>query len=406
MEVKIYSKTGCSYCVKAKEWFKTNKISFEEIVLDDYNERQEFYQRVSNGKQVTSVPQIFIDDKHIGGYTDLLNQEQIILKKEFGGLEEPSITYKPFRYEWAHIIAQEHEKLHWIADEVSLEDDLQDWKSGKLEKGEKEFIMSILTLFTQSDVNVGANYIDYYLKIFKNNEIRKMLSSFVAREHIHMESYDLLQSTLGVPESEYIAFLEIEEARQKHDFMLDIDIHTKEGKGLSIAKSVVNEGLVLFSSFAMIINFQRFGKMKGFGKISEFSLRDENQHALGMAKLFRTYCNENPKIINDEFKKKIYKMFRTAIKLEDAFIERAYSFYSPEGLTEEEMKLYIRYMADRRLIQLGLKSNYKVKDNPLTWLDWVLNGVDHSNFFEQRVSEYTVAGLAGNFNYDFLEETA
>ena len=65
MQVKIYSKSGCSYCKKAKEWFQTNRIPYEETVLDDYQERQEFYQRVSNGVQVTSVPQIFIDDKHV-----------------------------------------------------------------------------------------------------------------------------------------------------------------------------------------------------------------------------------------------------------------------------------------------------------------------------------------------------
>jgi len=405
MEVKIYSKTGCSYCVKAKEWFKTNRIAFEEIVLDDYNERQEFYQRVSNGKQVTSVPQIFIDDKHIGTYTELLQQEQIILKKEFGGLEEPSITYKPFRYPWAVEIAQNHEKIHWIADEVSLEDDVHEWKSNKLSQGEKDFIRSVLTLFVQSDVNVGENYINYYLKVFKNNEIRKMLTSFASREYIHQESYSLFNDTMGFPESEYSAFLEIEEMREKHDFMLDIDIHTKEGKGLSIAKSVINEGLVLFSSFAMLLNFQRFGKLKGFGKINEFSIRDETCHALGMAKLFRTYCAENPKIVNDEFKKKIYKMVRTAVKLEDAFIERAYGFYSPEGLSEEEVKLYIRYMADRRLIQLGLKSNFKVKENPLSWLDWILSNVSHDNFFEARVASYEVGGLTGSHNYSFVEET-
>ena len=406
MQVKIYSKSGCSYCKKAKEWFQTNRIPYEETVLDDYQERQDFYQRVSNGVQVTSVPQIFIDDKHVGTYTDLLNQEHIILKNKFGGLEESSITYKPFRYPWAVEMAQNHEKIHWIPDEVSLEDDVHDWKSNKLSDGEKEFIRSVLTLFVQSDVNVGENYINYYLKIFKNNEIRKMLSSFAAREFIHQEAYALFNDTIGFPESEYSAFLEIEEMREKHDFMLDIDIHSKEGKGLSIAKSVINEGLVLFSSFAMLLNFQRDGKLKGFGKVNEWSLRDENLHALGMAKLFRTYCNENPRVVNDEFKKKIYSMVRTAIKLEDEFIERAFSFFSPEGLTKEEMKLYIRFMADRRLIQLGLKSNFRVKDNPLTWIDHIVNAPDHTNFFENRVSEYSVGGLQGSFNYNFIEETA
>ena len=113
MEIKIYSKTGCTYCKKAKEWFEANQMEYTEIVLDDDQERMDFYQRISNGTQVNSVPQIFIDDKHIGTYTDLIRQEDLILKKVFGGLEVPSVTYKPFRYDWAVEMAQNHEKIHW-----------------------------------------------------------------------------------------------------------------------------------------------------------------------------------------------------------------------------------------------------------------------------------------------------
>ena len=83
MEIKIYSKTGCSYCQKAKEWFMNNALEYTEIVLDDDQERIDFYQRISNGMQVNTVPQIFIDDKHIGTYTDLISQEDLILKKAF-----------------------------------------------------------------------------------------------------------------------------------------------------------------------------------------------------------------------------------------------------------------------------------------------------------------------------------
>ena len=72
------------------------------------------------------------------------------------------------------------------------------------------------------------------------------------------------------------------------------------------------------------------------------------------------------------------------------FIKRIYS--------SEEVKKYIRYITDRRLLQLGLKTSFKVKDNPLPWLEWILNGADHTNFFENRVTEYEVAGLSGSWN--------
>ena len=63
-------------------------------------------------------------------------------------------------------------------------------------------------------------------------------------------------------------------------------------------------------------------------------------------------------------------------------------------------------LADRRLIQIGLKGNYRVKEDPLSWIDYIVNTPDHTNFFEGRVSEYSVAGMTGNFSYDFVEETA
>ena len=91
-------------------------------------------------------------------------------------------------------------------------------------------------------------------------------------------------------------------------------------------------------------------------------------------------------------------MSRKAVKLEDKFIELAYDFGEIEGLPKEEVKEYVRYITDRRLLQLGLKPNYGVKDNPLKWLEWVLNGADHTNFFENRVTEYEVAGLSGDWN--------
>ena len=103
------------------------------------------------------------------------------------------------------------------------------------------------------------------------------------------------------------------------------------------------------------------------------------------------------KEIND-FKKEIYGMAKDIVKLEDKFIELAYEMGDIEGLTKDEVKTYIRYITDRRLLQLGLKTNFKVKNNPLPWLEWILNGADHTNFFENRVTEYEVAGLTGSWD--------
>jgi ribonucleoside-diphosphate reductase beta chain len=351
-----------------------------------------------------SVPQIFIDDKLIGTYDNLMEVADTIVKKTGGGLMEFSETYKPFYYPWAVELTTKHESMHWIEDEVDLSEDVSDWKGNKITKTEKEYITNILRLFTQSDVAVGQNYYDVFIPKFKNNEVRNMLGSFAAREGIHQRAYALLNETLGLPDSEYHAFLEYKEMNDKVNFMMENDSNTLTGTGLALAKMVFNEGVSLFASFVMLLNFQRFGKMKGMGKIVEWSIRDESMHVEGNARLFKAFCNEHSRIVDDEFKSEIYKMAKQSVKLEDKFIDLAYENGKIEGLNADEVKQYIRYITDRRLLQLGLKPNFKVKDNPLPWLEWILNGADHTNFFEGRVTEYEVAGLTGTWQQAYEEK--
>ena len=312
---------------------------------------------------------------------------------------EESKAYKPFAYPWAVELTKKHEEIHWVEDEAELSEDVQDWRT-KLSDQEKDFIENILRLFTQSDVQVGANYHDFLIPKMKNNEVRNMLTSFANREGVHQRAYALLNDTLGLPEEDFHKFIEFKEMSDKLDFMANSNITTLTGLALALAQSVFNEGMSLFASFVMLLNFQRFGKMKGMGTIVEWSIRDETMHVQGNAKLFRTLCDEHPRIVNDELKSKIYQMARNGVELEDKFIELAYKDNEVEGLKEEEVKAYIRHIADRRLLQLGLKAKFKAKDNPLPWLDWVLNGVSHDNFFEKRVTEYSVAGMEGEWGWD------
>jgi glutaredoxin 3 len=402
MKVEIYSKSHCPFCDKAKSWFKQHGYEYTEYKLDNEEERLAFYQRVPNAR---SVPQIFIDDKLIGTWDQFNAISEQFVKKRSGGLMEFSETYKPFHYPWAVEITTRHEKVHWIEDELDLSEDVADWKSGKMSAIEKEYVTNILRLFTQSDVAVGQNYFDQFIPKFKNNEVRNMLGSFATREGIHQRAYALLNETLGLSDAEYHAFLEYQEMTDKLDFMMDSDPNTVRGLGLSLAKSVFNEGVALFASFVMLLNFQRFGKMKGMGKVVEWSIRDESIHVEGVSKLFKAYCAEHPRIVDDAFKADIYEMARIAVKLEDKFVELAYKMGEIEGLDMSEVKTYIRYITDRRLLQLGLKTNFKVKENPLPWLEWVLNGADHTNFFENRVTEYEVAGLTGKWD-DVYEAVA
>lgn len=319
-------------------------------------------------------------------------------------LLSPNVTYKPFFAPWAVEYAIKSEKAHWGEWEAKLQDDLAQWQGGKLTPQEKNHITQILRLFTQSDVAVGTNYLEHYIQKFKNNEIRAMLTSFANREFVHQRSYALLNDTLGLPEEEYSAFLKYKQMSEKIDYMSQIDTNSHAGLAKAIARSVMNEGMSLFSAFAMLLNYQRFGKMKGMCEIVEWSVRDESMHCEGMVKLFREFCNEHPRIVTDEFKKDIYEMFRQGVALEDAVIDAAFELGEIQGLTAAEVKKYVRYIADRRLIQLGLKGNWKVKENPLEWLDWIIAGDSFKNFFEGVVTDYNAAGMEGDWGWGATEE--
>ena len=130
-------------------------------------------------------------------------------------LLDQSPAYKPFANPSFVNQAIEHDKLAWGEWECDLNEDVAQWKSGKISSSEKNFITQILRLFTQSDVIVGGSYVDVFLPRIKNNEARMMMLSFAQRETIHMRSYALLNDTLGFPESEYTAFLEYEAMADK-----------------------------------------------------------------------------------------------------------------------------------------------------------------------------------------------
>jgi ribonucleoside-diphosphate reductase beta chain len=141
--------------------------------------------------------------------------------------------------------------------------------------------------------------------------------------------------------------------------------------------------------------------MKGMGQIVSWSVRDETLHTQSIIRLFRTFVAENPEIWNEDLERELYKACETIVTHEDAFIDLAFELGPVEGLEAAEVKRYIRYIADRRLSQLGLQPIYRTEKNPLPWLDAILNGVEHTNFFENRATEYSKAATRGTWEDAF-----
>lgn len=309
--------------------------------------------------------------------------------------------YKPFAYPWAYDAWLMQQRIHWLPEEVPLADDVRDWKKN-LAPSEKNLLTQIFRFFTQADIEVNNCYMKHYSQTFKPTEVQMMLSAFSNMETVHIAAYSHLLDTIGMPEAEYHAFMKYKEMKDKYDYMQQFGMETKLDIATTMAVfGAFTEGLQLFASFAILLNFPRWGKMKGMGQIVTWSARDETLHTNSIIRLFKTFCEENPEVNTEELRQRLYVACNTIVTHEDAFIDLAFGMGEVHGLNPNDVKSYIRFIADRRLSQLGLQTMYQIDKNPLPWLDDMLNGVEHANFFENRVTEYTKAATQGTWDDAF-----
>ncbi|MEP1422074.1 MAG: ribonucleotide-diphosphate reductase subunit beta [Erythrobacter sp.] len=312
-------------------------------------------------------------------------------------LLEARNTYKPFQYPWAYEFWKRQQQIHWMPEEVPLGEDCRDWAQNITEH-ERNLLTQIFRFFTQADVEVQDCYHDKYGRVFKPTEIKMMLAAFSNMETVHIAAYSHLLDTIGMPESEYSAFLDYEEMADKHNYMNQFSVDTDEDIARTLAMfGGFTEGLQLFASFAMLMNFPRHNKMKGMGQIVSWSVRDETLHCEGIIKMFHTFCEERD-CLTKSVKEDIIDICQKTVRLEDAFIDLAFEMGPVEGMTAKDIKKYIRYIADWRLGQLKLQPIYMIDEHPLPWLSPLLNGVEHANFFEARATEYSKGATKGDWN--------
>lgn len=317
--------------------------------------------------------------------------------------------YKPFVHPEAFGYYKRQSQLHWIIDEIKLHEDIKDYHT-KLQsiernpnggKDARAFLSQLFRFFTQGDCDVGQAYMNIFIPFFENEEIRMMLSTFCQMESIHAEAYAALLDAVGMDEIEYKAFKEYEQMAAKHDYTLQFrgNNHAEMVKAIAVF-SAFTEGMQLFSSFAMLLNFPRFGVMNGMGQVVSASIKDETCHTEGMVWLAREFIKEHSRVWTDSLRGEIYEIARQMVDLEDKFIDMAFDACNDniKGITRQELKQYIRYICDRRLLELGMKANFGIEENPLPWIAEQLNLFGHSNFFETTEMSYTKGGLTGSWS--------
>lgn len=310
-------------------------------------------------------------------------------------LTVPRDFYKPFEYPKAYDFWEKQQNAHWLPSEVAMAKDINDW-THKLTESERLVVGQILKSFTQTEITVNEYWSTKVSKWFPKAEIAMMASAFASMESIHTVGYSYLNDSLGL--TDYSAFLQDSTATAKLDALKQIKGNSKSEIARSLAIfSGFTEGVNLFSSFAILMNFSRFNLLEGVETIVSWSVRDESLHSEAGCWLFRTLIEENPQIWNDKLKQDIYEAARISVKLEDDFIDNAFSLGKIRGLDSSDLKNFIRMRANAKLQDLGLKTNWKNIDpdslKKMEWFDELSGGQKWTDFFSSRVTDYAKSGF-------------
>lgn len=319
-------------------------------------------------------------------------------------LTNANLAYKPFEYPWMFEAWKKQQQVHWMPEEVPLGDDLKDW-ANKLTPQERNLLTQIFRFFTQQDVEVQDCYASKYAGIFKPTEAKMMLTAFSNMETVHIAAYSHLLDSIGMPETEYLAFTKYAEMKGKADYLagFNTDNPYEVAKTLAVF-GAFTEGLQLFASFAMLMNFPRHNKMKGMGQIISWSVRDEQLHATSIIRLFHAWVDEHPEIDRAKLGRELTEICRIMVEHEDAFIDLAFEQGDVEGLTRKDMKAFIRVTATERCNQLKIASPYDTSmKNPLPWFSSMTGGLELANFFEARATEYSKAATKGEWDESVYE---
>jgi len=299
--------------------------------------------------------------------------------------------YKPFEYQQAFEYYKDQHRAHWLADEVPLASDLNDWKLN-LTEPEKNLIGNILKSFAQTEVHVNDYWSTKASIWFPKPEIQAMCRAFADFESIHAEAYARLNEELGL--DDFKAFLEDEASASKIERLVEVPGETPEEQALSLAIfSAFTEGVNLFSSFAVLMSFQLRNLMKGTGQIVEWSVRDESLHSKAGCWLFKTLLEEQPSLNTNNLRDKVIEACELSVQLEYDFIDKAFEMGDIEGLTKEQLKAFIKARANEKMEELGYKPIYNDIDPALLkqmdWFGHLTSGKTHQDFFAGRVTDYS-----------------
>lgn len=309
----------------------------------------------------------------------------------------------PLKYHWAWEHYLNGCQNHWMPSEVSMQRDIELWKSDRLTDHERLVIMRNLGFFSTGESLVGNNIVLAIFKHITNAEARQYLLRQAFEEALHTHAFQYIVESLGLDGREvFNMYHEVASIRGKDDFVMslteavlrpDFTTDTLQGKQDFLKNLVgfyvIMEGIFFYSGFVMILSFHRQNRMTGTGEQFQYILRDESIHLNFGVDLINTIKMENPEIWTPELQRDIVSMIDEAIHYEYAYARDCL----PDGvlgLNAAMFKDYVEYIGDRRLERIGLPSKYGSK-NPFPWMSETIDLTKEKNFFETRVTEYQSA---------------
>lgn len=303
-------------------------------------------------------------------------------------------NFRPFRYPEAFSFHQQQQKVHWIPEEVEFASDIQEFRT-EFTAQEKHAVTTILKTFTVTE-NVVA---DYWTNVvgqwFRHPEIVMMANTFASFEAIHAEAYDRLNTELGLDSAEfYLSFLEQEDMRKKIQFVeKSLDISSESDLPVSLACfSAFTEGVSLYSSFAILLNFQLHNKLKNVANLLAWSTRDESLHSKAGCWLFRTLVKEMnlSEAERARLNERVLEVSRTVYELECANIDEIFKLGDFCDLTADEMKAFIWNRIVSKLDEIEVPHTMTPKKESVSMtFNELVAGKEMVDFFESRSSEYT-----------------
>ena len=312
----------------------------------------------------------------------------------------------PFKYDWAWQKYLDGSANHWMPEEVPMHDDIKLWQDPKgLTEDERKIVEVNLGFFSTADSLVANNLVLAVYRHITNPECRQYLLRQAFEEAIHTHAYTYCVQSLGLDESKiFNMYREIPAVATKAEWALpftqslgDPTFRTGSSENNQrllrdlIAFYVVFEGIFFYVGFTQILSMGRRNKLTGVAQQFQYILRDESMHMNFGIDVINQIKLENPELWTEEFQSEMIELIKTGVDLETRY---AYDTMPKPilGMNANLFEEYIKFIANRRFVQIGLPEQYPGAKNPFEWMSEIMDLKKEKNFFETRVTEYKVGG--------------